>query len=130
MPMIHFDLFKGRTPTEITHLLDIAHQVFVEVLEIPEGDRYQIVHQHEPYEMIIKDTGLGFSRSEQVVVLSVFSKERTEAQKKRLYQRLVEALQETCGIEPNDVMVSFFINHEADWSFGFGRAQFLTGELS
>ncbi len=129
MPMIHFDVYKGRTSKEIAHLLKVAHEVFVEVLEIPEGDRYQIVTQHEPYEMIIQDTGLGFSRSEQVVVISVFSKERTEGQKKRLYRQLTDALQEKCGISPQDVMISFFINHEADWSFGFGRAQFLTGEL-
>ncbi|WP_314063919.1 tautomerase family protein [uncultured Vagococcus sp.] len=130
MPMIHFDVYRGRTPAEISQLLEVAHKVFVEVLEIPEGDRYQVVHQHEPYEMVIQDTGLGFTRSQQVVVMSIFSKERREDQKQRLYRELVEALETRCGIAPNDVMMSFFINGDADWSFGFGRAQFLTGELT
>ena len=35
----------------------------------------------------------------------------------------------TCGIEPNDIVVSVVTNADADWSFGHGRAQFLTGEL-
>lgn len=129
MPMIHFDLLKGRTPDELRQLLAVAHEVVVEVLAVPEGDRYQLIHQHEPYEMVIKDTGLGFSRSENVVVISIFSKERSETQKTVLYRRLVEELHTRCGIEPKDVMIAFFINGEADWSFGFGRAQFLTGEL-
>jgi hypothetical protein len=29
----------------------------------------------------------------------------------------------------NDVVVSVVENTQADWSFGFGQAQFLTGEL-
>ena len=38
-------------------------------------------------------------------------------------------LERSCGIKPTDVMVSIVENTHADWSFGFGRAQFLTGEL-
>jgi malonate semialdehyde decarboxylase len=34
-----------------------------------------------------------------------------------------------CGIEQNDIVVSLVANSDADWSFGNGRAQFLTGEL-
>jgi hypothetical protein len=29
----------------------------------------------------------------------------------------------------NDIVVSIVTNSDADWSFGNGRAQFLTGEL-
>jgi hypothetical protein len=45
-----------------------------------------------------------------------------------LYTKLVEELK-TCGIEQNDIVVSIVTNSDADWSFGDGRAQFLTGEL-
>jgi hypothetical protein len=34
-----------------------------------------------------------------------------------------------CGIEQNDIVVSLVANSDADWSFGNGQAQFLTGEL-
>lgn len=79
--------------------------------------------------MVIKDTGLGFERSENVIVLTVVSRPRDEEMKTTLYRRLVEELEEKCQIQSNDVMISFSINSDADWSFGFGRAQFLTGEL-
>ena len=129
MPLVFFDVVKGRTKAELTQLLDVSHRVFVATLAIPEGDRYQVLRQHEPYEMVIRDTGLGFERSEQVVMLTVVSRQREEAQKVALYRELARALGTECQLDPADLMISFSINEEADWSFGFGRAQFLTGEL-
>jgi hypothetical protein len=45
------------------------------------------------------------------------------------YNLLVEELEKSCGIAPTDVVVSMVSNADEDWSFGLGRAQFLTGEL-
>jgi hypothetical protein len=39
-------------------------------------------------------------------------------------------LKDACNLESSDIIVSFVENGDADWSFGFGRAQFLTGELA
>lgn len=33
------------------------------------------------------------------------------------------------GIAPTDLIISVSENTKADWSFGVGKAQFLTGEL-
>jgi hypothetical protein len=101
----------------------------VQAFGVPERDRYQIVHQHPAHEMIIEDTGLGFERSKDVVVISVTSKQRTEEQKQQFYQLMVSELGKHCGIEPNDIMISIVTNGNADWSFGYGEAQFLTGKL-
>ncbi|WP_339499041.1 tautomerase family protein [Pseudomonas silesiensis] len=38
-------------------------------------------------------------------------------------------LQAECDLSPDDLIVSLVENTDADWSFGRGRAQFLTGEL-
>lgn len=129
MPLLRFDLIEGRTEEQVKQLLDAAHRGMVRAFDVPERDRYQVVHQHPAYELIMEDTGLGFDRSRDVVLISVTSKQRTEEQKEKLYQYIVEELQESCGIDPKDVMISIAINGNADWSFGFGRAQFLTGEL-
>lgn len=76
MPLIRFDLQKGRTAEEIRKILDITHSVVLDVFKVPQRDRYQIVTQHEPYEMVIEDTGLGFERSDKVVVISITSSPR------------------------------------------------------
>ena len=129
MPLIRFDMIEGRTETEVTKVLDISHKVTVDAFHVPEGDRYQIVHQHKPYEMIIKDTGLGFKRSKNVIVITITTRQRTREEKETYYEKLVLALKQECNIEPADIMVSMVVNDDQDWSFGFGKAQFLTGQL-
>lgn len=129
MPLIRFDLIEGRTDEELKVLLDTTHDAVVKAFGVPERDRFQIVTQHKKNEMIIQDTGLGFERSDQVVVISIRSTQRSDKAKKEFYQILVKELGERCGIEPHDVMVSIVTNGAGEWSFGFGKAQFLTGEL-
>jgi phenylpyruvate tautomerase PptA (4-oxalocrotonate tautomerase family) len=129
MPLLRFDLIEGRTDDELSTLLDAAHRIVVEAFNVPERDRYQIVHQHKPAHFIVQDTGLGIPRSASVVVISITSRPRDKAAKLTFYARLCEELQQSCGISPNDVMVSITTNEDADWSFGHGRAQFVTGEL-
>ncbi|KFM90836.1 hypothetical protein CHCC14820_3577 [Bacillus paralicheniformis] len=129
MPLLRFDLIEGRDEQALKKLLDTAHDAMVEAFNVPEKDRYQIVHQHPANELIIQDTGLGLNRSKDLVVISITSKTRTESQKEKLYALLAEKLEAGCGISPEDVMVSITENGDADWSFGLGEAQFLTGKL-
>ena len=76
-----------------------------------------------------EDTGLGFVRSDHVLLLQVTSRPRSREMKENFYRLLVERLATRCGISPDDVIVNFVTNADEDWSFGAGRAQFLTGEL-
>jgi tautomerase-like protein len=50
--------------------------------------------------------------------------------KQAFYRLLVERLSAACGIPREDVVVDIVTNADEDWSFGAGRAQFLTGDLS
>jgi hypothetical protein len=129
MPLLRFDIIEGRSPAELQTLLDTAHDAMVEAWQVPPRDRYQIVHTHPSHEMIIQDTGLGLTRTASVVLLSITSRKRTEVQKRRLYGLLAERLQHHCGLAPADLMISIVENSDADWSFGNGEPQFLTGKL-
>ncbi|NGY85625.1 tautomerase family protein [Bacillus megaterium] len=129
MPLLRFDVIEGRDEKELKTLLDATHRAMLEAFGVPERDRYQIVHQHPAHEMIIEDTGLGFERSKDLVIISVTSKQRTEEQKQALYKLIVKELGESRGIQPSDIMISIVENGNADWSFGMGEAQFLTGKL-
>lgn len=129
MPLVRFDMIEGRSEKEIRKLLDTAHHATVEAFGVPENDRYQIVYQHPESEMVIDDTGLGLHRTKNKVVISYTSKSRTNEQKQRLYKLLVKELGEKCSIAPDDIMISIANNGDADWSFGRGEAQYLTGAL-
>lgn len=129
MPLLKFDLITGRNDAQLRQLLDSAHHAMVEAFQVPSRDRYQCVTQHRPGELILEDTGLGYTRSNDVVLLTVISRPRPEPQKVAFYRLLVEKLEADCGLSPDDLIVSLVENTDADWSFGRGRAQFLTGEL-
>jgi 4-oxalocrotonate tautomerase len=50
--------------------------------------------------------------------------------KQRFYELVAANLATRCGLDPADLIVSITDNGDEDWSFGHGRAQFLTGELT
>jgi hypothetical protein len=129
MPLLRFDLIEGRSESEIRKIIDTTHEVLLETLKVPKHDRYQVVHEHSRSRMILQDTGLGFIRSDNVLLLQVTSRPRSREMKENFYRLLVDRLATRCGISSDDVVVNFVTNADEDWSFGAGRAQFLTGEL-
>jgi phenylpyruvate tautomerase PptA (4-oxalocrotonate tautomerase family) len=129
MPLLRFDLIEGRDQASLRKLLDVVHTAVVDAFDVPQRDRYQIVHEHPADNMIIQDTGLGFNRTNNLVVLSIVSNTRPKEKKQKLYALLAERLEAECGIAPTDLMISIVENNNADWSFGLGEAQFLNGKL-
>jgi phenylpyruvate tautomerase PptA (4-oxalocrotonate tautomerase family) len=129
MPFLRIDAYAGRNQQQVKDLLDAVHRAIVSAFQVPLRDRYQVYEEHSESNFIVEDTGLGITRTRNVVVISITSRPRTEEHKKALYTKLCEELKKSCGIEPNDIVVSIVTNTDTDWSFGNGRAQFLTGEL-
>jgi hypothetical protein len=129
MPFLRFDLIEGRSDAELRSLLDTTHMVLLEAFRVPPADRYQVVHEHRQTRMIAEDTGLGIPRTRNVVILQITTRPRSRGMKETFYRLLVERLQASCGIAGSDIIVNFVTNMDEDWSFGLGRAQFLTGEL-
>jgi len=129
MPFLRFDIVEGRSADQVKALLDAAHSAAVAALKVPEHDRYQIVHEHPAAHVDVQDTGLGINRTKNRVVLHITTRPRPTRHKQAFYHLLCENLKRECGIEPSDVIVTMVTNSDEDWSFGNGRAQFLTGEL-
>jgi phenylpyruvate tautomerase PptA (4-oxalocrotonate tautomerase family) len=130
MPLIRIDVVKGRSEAEIKALLHAAHRAVLEAFRVPLRDRYQIVTEHPRPHMVIEDTGLAIERSDKLVLVHVITRRRKKKQKEAFYRLLCEEFERECGIDPSDVMVTITENRDEDWSFGMGRAQFLTKELA
>jgi hypothetical protein len=129
VPLLCFDLIQGRSENQIKTILDATHEVLIQSFAVPERDRYQIVREHPPSRMIVEDSGLGIKRTPNMLVLQVTTRPRRRTMEQAFYSSLVKKLETSCGIAPSDVIVTFVTNTDEDWSFGLGRAQFLTGEL-
>ena len=129
MPLVRIDLVRGRSPEEVRRLADTVQEVMLDVFAAPPGDRYQVIHQHDAGEIIAEDTGLGIERTDGVTIIQVTQQGRGREQKEALYAALAKRLDEEGLVRPTDLIVSVVHNEPEDWSFGHGRAQFLTGEL-
>ena len=130
MPLVRIDVNAGRTPEQISAIADAIHDAIVAEYGIPARDRFQIITEHQGGQIIAQDAGLDFDRSSGVVMIQIFTQRgRTTEAKQALYARIAEALG-TQGVEGNDVFIGYVENGPEDWTFGFGRAQYLTGELA
>jgi phenylpyruvate tautomerase PptA (4-oxalocrotonate tautomerase family) len=123
------DAVEGRTQSEVTALLDAVYRAVVKAIHVPVRDRYQVYQAHPKGFLVIQDTGLNITRSDKALIVTVVSKKRDEILKRRFYKELTEQLASSVSIAPSDVMVAIIENSSADWSFGNGEPQFLTGEL-
>jgi phenylpyruvate tautomerase PptA (4-oxalocrotonate tautomerase family) len=129
MPLLRIDVIEGRSEAELKELLDGMHCAMLAAFKVPKRDRYQIVHEHPAAEMRIEDTGLGIPRTERVVMVQVTTRPRSRLEKQNFYELLCQELARCCDMKASDVVVSITQNDDEDWSFGYGRAQFITGEL-
>ena len=129
MPLVRITQHDVRTPEQSRQLADIVQEVMLELFAAPPGDRYQILETLPAGSIIADDTGLGIERSDGVVIIQVTQQGRDAGQKQAVYAALAERLGRAGLVRPEDLIVSVVENRLEDWSFGHGRAQFLTGEL-
>jgi phenylpyruvate tautomerase PptA (4-oxalocrotonate tautomerase family) len=130
MPLVRIDVQRGRTPEELRRLADTVQYVMLDVFAAPQGDRYQIITEHDEGQIIAEDTGLGLERTDGIVIIQIFQQGRSTEQKVAAYAELAKRLEAECGVRPEDLIISVTANRHVDWSFGQGRAQFLDGTLT
>lgn len=122
MPYVRMSLLKGKSPDYLRALSDNVHGALVETFDVPADDRFQVIHQHEPGELIFDPTYLGGPRSDGFVLIAITAgKPRAPEVKKAFYRRAVERLGQSPGIRPEDVMIVINTTSAEDWSFSRGE---------
>ena len=130
MPLVRIDVNAGRSPKELGNLSRRIHDAILAEYGIPERDYFHIVTEHAPGQIFAQDAGLGFERSPDVVMIQIFTQGgRSQAAKQSLFAAIAAQLAEV-GVAGEDVFLGYVENTASDWSFGFGRAQYVTGELA
>jgi len=129
MPLMKIYVVEGRREDEIQAISAAVHRAMLAAFSVPERDLYQIITELKPSRLVMEDTGLGIPRTDNRMMIQVFTRPRPRDQKEAFYRLVCEELAKSAGTASSDVMVSMVENSDEDWSFGLGRAQFLTGEL-
>ncbi|WP_415856260.1 tautomerase family protein [Sinomonas sp. G460-2] len=130
MPLVRIDVNAGRTSDEITRLSRAIHDAILAEYRIPERDYFHVVTEHAQGQVVAQDAGLGFERTGGVVMIQIFTQGgRTQEAKEALFAAIAANLADA-GVPGEDVFIGYVENGAGDWSFGFGRAQYVTGELA
>ena len=130
MPLVRIDVNAGRSPEDLGNLSRRIHDAILAEYGIPERDYFHIVTEHAQGQIFAQDAGLGFERSSDVVMIQIFTQGgRSQEAKQSLFAAIAARLAEV-GVAGEDVFLGYVENSASDWSFGFGRAQYVTGELA
>ena len=130
MPLVRIDVNEGRTAGELQQLSRGIHDAILAEYGIPERDYFHILTEHPQGQIFAQDAGLGFERTGGVVMIQIFTQGgRSQEAKQQLFAAVAEKLAEV-GVAGEDVFIGYVENTAGDWSFGFGRAQYVTGELA
>ncbi len=128
MPFVRISLLQGRPPQYLQNLSTTVHQAMVDTFDVPPSDRFQMIHQHAPGELMFDRHYLGGPRSDAFTLIAITAgKPRNDSTRRAFYQTLVARLQQAVGLDPEDVMVVITTTAAQEWSFGGGR---MNGEVS
>ncbi len=126
MPLVRISLLRGKSRAYRSAIAENVYQALRESFNVPEDDRFTVITEHDPEELVFSRNYMGMARTEDFVLIQLtVSNTRTQAQKNALYARIVERLQQAPGIAPDDVMISLIEGDKGNWSFGRGLAQYV-----
>jgi 4-oxalocrotonate tautomerase len=126
MPLARISLRRGKPAAYRKAILEGLYQALRETFNVPEGDRFMIITEHDTDDFVYDANYLGIARSDDLVIIQItVSNTRPTAQKQQLYRRIVEKLTENPGLRPEDVFINLVEVLPENWSFGHGEAQYV-----
>lgn len=124
MPFVTIALNRGKPRAYIQGVSDAVHQALVEGLGMFPEDRFQVINQYEPGDLVYHPTFRGTgTRSEDFIVFTIIDGvSRGDAARRKFYQRLAEVLEQGPGVRPEDVLVMIVQTPPSNFSFASGIA--------
>jgi phenylpyruvate tautomerase PptA (4-oxalocrotonate tautomerase family) len=102
MPLVRISLRKGKTAEFRRKLGDAIHRALVETIDVPELDRFQVLSEHEPGDLVYDPGYLGIAR---------------------IADNLADL-----GLRREDAWINLVEVAKENWSFGLGEASYAPPE--
>ncbi len=120
MPLVTISILKGKSSEYKKAIADGINSAVIETMGFPEDDRYQIINEVDPACLQLQErTG------DRVMMSLIMRAGRSNKSKQAFYAKAVENLAKSPGIAPANVLITITENHDIDWSFSNGVAQFV-----
>lgn len=125
MPLVRIDLPAGKSAEYRSSVGEVVYAAMTETMNVPKDDRFQIISEHAPSDLVIDPTYLGINRSKDAIIIQVTLNEgRTVDLKKAFYKAVADGLHRRVGLRREDVFIGLVEVKKENWSFGNGEAQY------
>ena len=95
MPLVRIDLLEGKSEQYRAQVGDILYQTLVDVLNVPEHDRFQVITEHTKASLPFDREYLGIHRSDDCIFFQItLNSGRSTELKQRFYKALADRLHE------------------------------------
>ena len=130
MPILNVSMQVGKPVAYRQAILDSLCQSLRDVLQVPDGDEFMTITEHEPANFRFGNA-FDVRRTEDLLYIAItLFDTRTIEHKAELFRRVVELLSKNPGVRPEDVFINIYDTPKGNWSVGNGEMQFGPGKIS
>ena len=124
MPLVRIDLAAGKPAEYRCAIGQVIYDALL-TINVPRDDRFQVITEHAPTDLVIDATYLGIARSADCLIVQITLNEgRTLDQKRLLYKGIADGLHDRLGMRREDVCINLVEVCKDNWSYGNGEAQY------
>jgi 4-oxalocrotonate tautomerase len=125
MPLVRIDLAQGHPVGDGRDIGQVVYDAMRATLNVPEGDRFQVITPHPAAELAIDANYLGIARTKDCIFIQVTLNEgRTLEQKRAFYRMIADGLSKRFNLRREDVFINLVEVKKENWSFANGEAQY------
>ena len=127
MPLVRIDLNAGKPAQYRRTMGDIVYRAMLEVLKVPQDDKFQVLTEHPPGDLNVAKSYLGIEHTSDVALIQItLNVGRSIEQKRAFYRRIADDLRAQLGLRCEDVIINLVETGKENWSFGNGEAPYAT----
>jgi 4-oxalocrotonate tautomerase len=127
MPLARIDLIRGKSAAFRKTLGEIVYQAMADTINVPPGDKFQIITEHAAEEFNIAENYLGNDYTQNIILIQVtLNTGRNVEMKKAFFKRIADELHDQLKVRREDVVINLVEVAKENWSFGGGIALYAT----
>jgi 4-oxalocrotonate tautomerase len=124
MPFVRIELPQSIDTDTARRIGETVNKAMMEVINVPVGDKFQVLTRHSPEGLNLTPEYLGIRYSEKLLLIQItMSHGRTVEQKKAFYRRVADDIARL-GLRKQDVFINLVEVVKENWSFGNGEMQY------
>ena len=129
VPLVRIDLMEGSSEEFRAKVADTVYQTLVDVLGVPEHDRFHVITEHKKESQPFDRDYLGIHRTDACIFFQItLNSGRSVELKQRFYRTLADRLHERVKLRKEDIFINLVEVPKENWSFGNGDAQYVAAK--